>query len=58
VTDEGEGGLLNGHVVELLLELYQSIIVKKPKPENLSTSVIFLPAKTEAHIVFTVMFRV
>jgi len=44
VTDEGEGGrvdqsttlgykegggLLNGHVVQLLLKLYQSIIVKK-----------------------------
>ena len=39
MTDEGgEGGLLNGHVVQLLLKLYQSIIVKKPEPENLSPS--------------------
>jgi len=37
---QGGGGLLNGHAVQLLLKLYQSIVVKNPKPENLSPSVL------------------
>jgi len=36
-----EGGLLNGYEVHLV-KLYQSIIVKKPEPENLPLSVLLL----------------